>query len=120
MNDLLTNIFKNDIRELHDLIYTGAKLVCEKIGVPLKTTDRKSKPRWELRLESQIKRLRPQTIMLKQNIKKYSDETEKARQLKIKIKLEKTNKKKKKTSKRRKTKKVPKQVQTMQTKQYVS
>ena len=30
VNDLLTNIPTNDITELNDLIYTGAKLVCEK------------------------------------------------------------------------------------------
>ena len=62
------------------------------IGVPLKTTDRKSKPGWELRLESRITRLRQQVRILKRNIKKYSDETEKARQLELK-KLEETNQK---------------------------
>ena len=40
VNDFLTNIPTNDITELNDLIYAGAKLVCEKIEVPLKTTDR--------------------------------------------------------------------------------
>ena len=61
-------------------IYTGAKLVGEKIVLPLKTTDRKSKPGWELKLKSLIKR---QARILKRNIKK----------LKQKIKLEKTNQK---------------------------
>ena len=42
VNDLLTNIPTNIITELNDLIYAGVKLVCEKIGVPLKTIDRKS------------------------------------------------------------------------------
>ena len=55
VDDLLTNIPTNDITELNDLIYAGTKLICEKIGVPLKTADRKSKPGWKLRLESQIK-----------------------------------------------------------------
>ena len=86
VNDLLTNIPTNDIKELNDLIYAWAKLVWEKIGVLLKTTDRKSKPVWELRLESQIKRLRQQTIILKWNIKKVSDETEKPRQVELKKK----------------------------------
>ena len=54
--NLLTNILTNDVTGLNDLIYAGAKLVCEKISVPLKTTDRKSKPVWELRLESQKKK----------------------------------------------------------------
>ena len=57
VNDLLSNIPTNDITDLNDLIYEGAKLICEKIGVPLKTTGGKSKPGWELRLESQIKQL---------------------------------------------------------------
>ena len=60
VNDLLTNIPTNDITYLNDLIYGGAKLVCEKTGVPLKTAGRKPKPFWELRLESQTKRLRKQ------------------------------------------------------------
>ena len=63
MNDLLTNIPTND-----GLIYAGAKLDGEKIGVLLKTTDRKSKPGWEVRLESQMKRLQRARI-LKRNIK---------------------------------------------------
>ena len=56
VNDFLTNIPANDIIELNDLMYARTKLVCEKKnGDPLKTTDRKLKPGWELRLESQIK-----------------------------------------------------------------
>ena len=81
VNNLLTNIPINDITELNDLIYAGAKLVCEKIGAPLKTTDRKLKPGWELKLDSEIKRLRQQARKLKRNIKIYSEETEKAQQL---------------------------------------
>ena len=77
VKDLLKNISTNDITELNDLIYTGAKLVCEKIGFPLKTTNRKSKPEWEHRIESQIKSIRQQTRILKLNIKNVSGETEK-------------------------------------------
>ena len=51
VNYLLTNIPTNDITELNDLIYAGIKLLREKIRVYLKTTGRKSKPGWELRLE---------------------------------------------------------------------
>ena len=65
----------------------------KKIGVPLKTTDRKSKPGWELRLASKIKRLRQRIRILKRNIKKFSDETEKARQLELKKKFDETNQK---------------------------
>ena len=32
MNDLLTNIPTNNIMDVNDLMYVGAKLVCEKIG----------------------------------------------------------------------------------------
>ena len=74
VNDLLTNIPENNITELNDLIYAGAKLVCEKIGVPLKTTDGKFKPGWELRLELQIRKLWQQARILKRNMKIYSDE----------------------------------------------
>ena len=39
------------------MIYTGAKLVCEKIGIPLKSTKKKSKQEWEIRLETQIQKI---------------------------------------------------------------
>ena len=44
----------NNITELNVLIYAGAKLVCDKIGVPLKNMNRNSKPGWEIWLETQI------------------------------------------------------------------
>ena len=34
VNDLLTNLQTNNITELNNLIYVGAKLVCEKNGFP--------------------------------------------------------------------------------------
>ena len=49
VNDFLTNIPTN-ITELNDVIYAGAKLVCEKIGVHLKTTEKHSKPGWQVRI----------------------------------------------------------------------
>ena len=52
--------------ELNDLIYVGAKLVCEKIGIASKSTKKPSKPGWEVRLETQIKNLRKQAKMVKQ------------------------------------------------------
>ena len=94
VNDLWRNIPTNNNTELNDWIYPGAKLVCEKIGTPLKSTDKKSKPGWEIRLESQIKELYDkQKYRQKQNMKIYSDAAEKARQLKRKVQLEETNKK---------------------------
>ena len=65
VNDLLKNIPTKNITELNDLIYSGAKLVFEKIEVPLETTNKKSKPVWELRLKSQIRKLRQQVKILK-------------------------------------------------------
>ena len=38
INQILPYISTNNITELNDLIYAGAKLVCEKIGVPSKST----------------------------------------------------------------------------------
>ena len=55
VNQVLTCISTNNLTELNELIYAGAKLVCEKIGIPSKITKEKSKPGWEFRLETQIK-----------------------------------------------------------------
>ena len=51
---------------LNELIYAGEKLVDEKIGIHSKSTKKKSKPRWEIRQEIQIKNLRKQAKMIKQ------------------------------------------------------
>ena len=56
MNRVLTYASTNNITELNELIYAGAKLVCEKIGFPSKSMKEKSKPGWEFRLETQIKK----------------------------------------------------------------
>ena len=53
-SERLIDKYPNKQHHRIDLIYVGAKLVCGKIAVPLKTTDRMSKPGWELRLESQL------------------------------------------------------------------
>ena len=69
VNQVLTYISTNNITELNELIYAGAKLVCEKIGIPTKNTKNtkeKSKPGWEFRLETQIENLRKQLKMIKQ------------------------------------------------------
>ena len=55
INQVLPYISSNNIIELNELIYTGTKLVCEEIGIPSKSTKKKSKPGWEFRLETQIK-----------------------------------------------------------------
>ena len=55
INQVLPYISTNNITGLDELIYAGAKLVCEKIGIPSKSTKKKSKQGWEIRLEMQIK-----------------------------------------------------------------
>ena len=52
INHILTYITTNNITELNKLIYVGAKLVCENIGTPSKSTKKQQKPGWEIRLES--------------------------------------------------------------------
>ena len=66
VNQVLTYISTNNTTELDELIYAGAKLVYEKIGITSKSTKEKSKPGWEFRLETQIKNLRKQVKMQKQ------------------------------------------------------
>ena len=66
VNQVLTYISTNNITEFHELIYAGAKIVYEKIGIPSKSTKEKSEPRWEVQIESQIKNLRKQAKMIKQ------------------------------------------------------
>ena len=65
INHILLYIPMNNITELNELIYAGAKLVCEKIGIPSKSTKKQSKPGWEIRRETQIKKLRKQARMIK-------------------------------------------------------
>ena len=62
----------NNISELNDLIYAGEKLECEIIGIPSINTKKQSKPGWEVRLETQIKKnLRKQAKMVKPKILEY-------------------------------------------------
>ena len=44
VNQVLSYIPTNNITDLNELIYDGAKLVCENIGIPTKNTKAKSKP----------------------------------------------------------------------------
>ena len=44
INQMLPYISTKNISELKDLINAGAKLVCEKIEVPSKSTKKQSKP----------------------------------------------------------------------------
>ena len=56
INHILPYIPTNNITELNELIYAGAKLVCANSGIPSKSTKKQSKPGWEIRLETQIKK----------------------------------------------------------------
>ena len=68
INKLLSNIPTGDIIELNELIYAGARLVCKRIGILLRNLKRNTKPGWEIRLEGQIKKLRPQAEILRKEI----------------------------------------------------
>ena len=57
INQILPYISTNNITELNEQIYAGAKLVYERIGVLSKITKKQSKPGWEIRLETQIKKI---------------------------------------------------------------
>ena len=73
VNQVLAYISTNNTTELNELIYAGAKLVCEKIGIPSKSTKEKSKPGWEFRLETLIKNLRKQAKMLKTKERRWKN-----------------------------------------------
>ena len=96
MNEILTYI---KTTELNELIYAGAKLICEKIVDPLKNTNRKSKPGWKFGLETLIKNLCKQARMIKQTNKKNPKQT-------------------KKTKNQKKNKQTPKHVGTKRKKQH--
>ena len=54
INHVLPYKSTNNITELN----ADAKLLCEKIGISLKSPKVKSKPGWEIRMETQTKNLR--------------------------------------------------------------
>ena len=90
INQVLTYISTNNITELNELIYAGPKLDCEKIGISSKSTKDKSKPGWQIRLETLIENLRKQAKMIKRrkDVGICSNKKEKATPEKIKIQLE--------------------------------
>ena len=61
MNKLIPNISTDNITKLNELVFAGAKLIGDQIGVSLKNPIRNSKPGWEIRLEWEIKKLQQQT-----------------------------------------------------------
>ena len=84
----------DNITELNELIYTGAKLVCEKIGIPSKSPKKQPKLGWEIRLETQITKQRKQARMIKKRGAEISgNKKEQAIQEKITVQLEEINQK---------------------------
>ena len=81
INQELPYTSTNNITELNELIYAGAKLVCEKIGIPSKSTNEKSKQDRKFKAD---KNLRKQAQMKNQrkNAGIYWNKKEKATQKK--------------------------------------
>ena len=94
INHLLPYITTNNITELNELIYAGAKLFCENIGIPSKSSKKQQKAGWEIRLESQIQKLRKLARMTRKSGAEISGEKkEQATWGKITVQLEEINQK---------------------------
>ena len=95
INQMLTYTPTKNIIELNWLIYEGAKLICGKIDVALKSIDKKSKPGWEIRLEMQIKKSTKinQNDKLKEKRWNILGQTENSNTIKKIIQLEEINQK---------------------------
>ena len=91
INQVLTYISTDNIIELTELIYAGVKLVCEKIGIPSKSTKEKSKPGWEFQINTQGKRTKG--IKQRKDAVTCRDRKKKATQEKIITQLEEINQK---------------------------
>ena len=68
INHILPYIPTINITELNELIYAGAKLVCEKIGIPSKSTKKQAKPGWEIWRETQIKKRKQARMIRKRGV----------------------------------------------------
>ena len=53
------------ITGLNELIYAGAKIVSDKIGIPLGNPNKNTKSGWEMLLRGQIKKLQEQVKLLR-------------------------------------------------------
>ena len=82
----------NNITELNELIYAGAKLVCGKIGIPSKSTKKKVKTRMGNSTgNADKKNLRKQAKMIKQRKETGTCRDKNATQGKITIQLKEIN-----------------------------
>ena len=93
VNQVLTYIPTNNITDLNELIYAGAKLVCENVWIPLKNMKEKSKSGWEFRLETQIENLRKQLKVVKQKKNAEINRKEKTTQKYLRYNLRKYTRK---------------------------
>ena len=64
-NNSYPNIPTGNISERNELIYTGRKIVDDRISVPLTNPKRNTKPGWKIRLEAKSKKLQQQAKVLK-------------------------------------------------------
>ena len=62
----------NNITELNELIYAGAKLACDKTGVFQSNPNQNRKPEWEIRLEGLAKKLQEEKMRRKKKNKGIS------------------------------------------------
>ena len=69
VNKLSLNITLCNVTELNELIYGRAKLVCDKIGVPLRNTNKNTNSGLEIRLDELVNKLRQQAKMLRKEKK---------------------------------------------------
>ena len=94
INHILPYIPTNNITELNELIYAGAKLVCENIGIPSKSMknsqNRDGKFDWKRKLK---KKLRKQARLIRKRGTEISGKKEQATWRKITVQLEETNQK---------------------------
>ena len=57
INQVLPYKSMDNVTKLNEIFSAEAKVICEKVGILSKSTKKKSKPGWEIRLETQIKNL---------------------------------------------------------------
>ena len=55
MDNVIGKIKVNNITETNDLIYCGAAMVTEMLGVKSKNKEKRKEPRWKRRLEGHVK-----------------------------------------------------------------
>ena len=91
INELLTYISTNNITAYNELIYAGAKLVFDKIGVPLKSMDRNSKPGWLIGQETQT--ICQQAIIRQEKSLIFWGTNRRAKEVKQTIQVEEINQK---------------------------